>query len=83
MITEAFGFLAVTSMVVTYALEHRSPAYVLGFAASCAAASLYALLIRSWPFAIVEGLWSLVAVHRWIRVRVDHGRGCDAAGPNG
>ena len=42
MATETFGFLAVASMVTMYAFEQRSHVYVLGFAASCAAASLYA-----------------------------------------
>ena len=65
---EAFGFAAVACMVVTYALERRSPRYVLGFALACAAAALYAALIRAWPFAAVEAIWSLVALRRWMRV---------------
>ena len=48
MLIESFGFLAAACMVVMYALEKRSRVYVLGFAMSCAAASLYAFLIRSW-----------------------------------
>jgi hypothetical protein len=66
---ELFGFLAVASMVIMYALEPRSHVYVLGFAASCVAASLYAVLIHSWPFAAAEGVWAIVALRRWIRVR--------------
>ena len=69
MATETFGFLAVASMVIMYAFEQRSHVYVLGFAASCAAASVYALLIHSWPFAAVEGVWAVVALRRWVRVR--------------
>ena len=69
MATELFGIAAVTAMVVTYALEARSPWYVLAFAVACAAASVYAVLIRSWPFAAVEGVWSVVALHRWSRLR--------------
>lgn len=69
MLVELFGVLAVGSMVTMYALEGRSHIFVLGFAASCAAASLYAVLIHSWPFAVVEGLWAVVAVMRWVRVR--------------
>jgi hypothetical protein len=69
MAIEVFGFLAVSSMVVMYALEQRSPIYVLGFVASCTAASFYALLIHSWPFAAVEGVWAVVALRRWVRVR--------------
>ena len=66
---EIFGMVAVTSMVTMYAFEDRSPLFVLGFAMSCAAASAYAVMIRSWPFAVVEGIWSVIALQRWFRVR--------------
>jgi hypothetical protein len=64
-----FGVVAVSAMVVSYALEARSHWYVLAFAVACAAASVYAILIRSWPFAAVEGIWCLIALRRWRRVR--------------
>jgi hypothetical protein len=65
MYTELFGFLAAAAMVTMYALERRGRGYVLGFAAACAAAALYAVLIRSWPFAAVEAIWSVIALRRW------------------
>lgn len=65
MLVELFGLLAVTAMVTMYALEARGRIYVLGFAASCAAASVYATLIHSWPFAVVEAVWALIAMRRW------------------
>jgi hypothetical protein len=64
-----FGLVAVTAMVVTYALEACSHWYVLAFAVACAAASVYAILIQSWPFAAVEGIWCVIAARRWRRVR--------------
>jgi hypothetical protein len=69
MATEFFGVCAVGAMVLMYALEERSHLFVLGFAAACLAASLYAVLIRSWPFAVVEALWAIIAVRRWLRIR--------------
>jgi hypothetical protein len=69
MALEIFGICAVSAMVLMYACEDRSPRYILGFAAACAAASLYAVLIQSWPFAAVEALWSAIAVRRWLHVR--------------
>lgn len=69
MAVEVFGICAVGAMVLTYALEARSPRWVLGFAAACAAASLYAVLIRAWPFAAVEALWTVIALRRWARAR--------------
>ncbi|MGB4781777.1 hypothetical protein [Candidatus Methylomirabilis sp.] len=74
MLVELFGVLAVTAMVLMYALEHRSPVYVLGFAGACVAASLYAVLIQSWPFAAVEGIWAVIAVRRWRRLHAGSDR---------
>lgn len=66
---EYFGIAAVVVMVASYALENRSPVFILIFAAACAAAALYALLIGSYPFFIAEGLWSLIALRRWFQSR--------------
>ena len=63
-----FGVFAVGAMLVFYALEERSPAFVLAFAAACLLSSVYGFLQGAWPFGIVEGVWSLVALRRW-RVR--------------
>jgi len=60
-----FGVIAVTAMLVFYAAEGRSPAYVLAFAAACLMASLYGFLQGAWPFGIVEAVWSVIAVRRW------------------
>jgi hypothetical protein len=56
-------------MLVAYALEHRGARWVLVFALACAASSLYGWLAGTWPFAVVEGVWSLVALRRWLRQR--------------
>ena len=60
-----FGLLAVTTMLVTYALEDRSHWYVLLFAGSCALGSTYGFLQGAWPFGVVEAIWSAVALRRW------------------
>ena len=60
-----FGSLAVAAMLVFYALEERSPWFVLAFAGACAASALYGLLIQAWPFAAIETIWSGVALRRW------------------
>jgi hypothetical protein len=67
MIIEAFGFASVSAMVLFYALETRSPRYVLAFGLSCLSSAAYAAMIGSWPFAAVESLWSVVACVRWRR----------------
>ena len=60
-----FGLVAVTAMLVTYALEARSPWFTLAFAASCLLGSAYGFLQGAWPFGAVEGVWALVAVNKW------------------
>jgi hypothetical protein len=64
-----FGLFAVTAMLVMYALEKRSPWYILGFAVSCVLGSAYGFLQGAWPFGLVEGIWAIVAARRWWRER--------------
>jgi hypothetical protein len=61
----AFGLFSVTAMLVFYALEDRSRAYILAFAGACGLASLYGFLQGAWPFGVVEAIWALIAVQRW------------------
>ncbi len=63
----AFGALAVGAMLLFYALEDRSAAYVLAFAGACVASSMYGFLQGAWPFGVVELIWSAVALRRWWR----------------
>ena len=65
-----FGLFAVSAMLVCYALEQRSPWFILAFAASCALGSVYGFLQGAWPFGLVEAIWSLVALRRWRHARV-------------
>jgi hypothetical protein len=60
-----FGLLAVSVMVVCYAMESRHSAFVLAFAASCVLASIYGFLQGVWPFGLVEAVWSVIAIRRW------------------
>ena len=64
-----FGLAAVTAMLIFYALEDRSPWFILAFAAACALGSIYGFLQGAWPFGLVEAVWAAVAVYRW-RVRM-------------
>jgi len=60
-----FGLLAVTAMLVCYALDRRSHWFALGFAGACALGSAYGFLQGAWPFGLVEAVWSIVAARRW------------------
>jgi hypothetical protein len=64
-----FGLFAVTAMLVFYALERRSPWCILAFAFSCALGSAYGFLQGAWPFGLVEAVWCVVALRRWIAER--------------
>jgi hypothetical protein len=61
-----FGLFAVTAMLVCYALENRSRWFILALAAACVLGSAYGFLQGAWPFGLVEAVWSIVAVRRWL-----------------
>ena len=61
----AFGFAAVSLMLIFYALEDRSPWFILAFAAACALGSIYGFAQGAWPFGVVEGIWAGIAIYRW------------------
>ena len=60
-----FGLLAVSAMLLFYALEERSPWFVIAFAIACGMGSAYGFLQGAWPFGLVEAIWALVALKRW------------------
>lgn len=64
-----FGFASVTVMLISYALERRSRSWILVFAIACLSSALYALIAGTLPFAIVETVWSIVALVRWKNAR--------------
>jgi hypothetical protein len=65
-----FGLFAVTAMLLSYAMEKRSPWFILAFAASCLMGSAYGFLQGAWPFGIVEAIWAAVAFQRWRGARL-------------
>ena len=64
-----FGLFAVSSMLVTYALEKRSPWFILGFSGACLLGSTYGFLQGAWPFGLVEAIWAIIAARRWWQER--------------
>jgi hypothetical protein len=64
-----FGLAAVAAMLMCYAMEERSPYFVLVFALACWAAAVYAWLAGTWPFTVVEVIWGAVALRRFARRR--------------
>jgi hypothetical protein len=60
-----FGVITLTAMLILYALEDRSPWYILAFAGACLLASVYGFLQGAWPFGVLELIWAGVALWRW------------------
>jgi len=60
-----FGLLSVSAMLLFYALEDRSPWFILAFAGACVLASIYGVLQGAWPFGVVGGVWAVVGRGRW------------------
>jgi hypothetical protein len=60
-----FGVVALTFMMLMYALERRSRRFVLAFACGCALSSAYGFLAGTWPFGVVEAIWAVIALLRY------------------
>jgi hypothetical protein len=65
-----FGLVAVTAMLVCYALEGSHHGFILGFAVACGLGSAYGFLQGAWPFGLVEAIWSCIALRRWWSKRI-------------
>ncbi|HEX3604614.1 MAG TPA: hypothetical protein VH134_01740 [Candidatus Dormibacteraeota bacterium] len=64
--TTVYGVVALTFMMAMYAAERCGPRYVLAFAAGCWLSSIYGFAAGAWPFGVVESVWGLVAVRRFV-----------------
>lgn len=63
-----YGVAALTFMMAMYGLEQRHPRFVLAFAIGCLLASSYGFLSGAWPFGVVEAIWSVIALRRYLRL---------------
>ena len=64
-----YGVVAVTFMMAMYALESHGRRFILLFALGCALSSSYGFLAGTWPFGVVEAIWTLVALRRFRTAR--------------
>jgi hypothetical protein len=64
-----YGVVVITFMMVMYALESRDDRFILGFALGCALSSSYGFASGAWPFGVVEAIWSVVAVRKYVVTR--------------
>ena len=61
-----YGVVVLTFMMVMYALERRHRLFVLAFAVGCLLSSSYGFLSGAWPFGVVEAIWSVIALRRFL-----------------
>ena len=64
-----FGATVVTLMMIFYALESWSPWFTFAFGLSCLGSSLYGWLAGTWPFGVVEAIWAVVAMRKFLLLR--------------
>ena len=62
-----YGFASVSIMLIAYALEDKGRVWILIFAVGCLASAVYGFLADTLPFAILEGIWAVVAFRKWQR----------------
>ena len=62
----AFGSVAVGVMFMSYWFEARSRWFVLSFAVASAATAVYIGLVAAYPITVIEALWAVVALRRFI-----------------
>jgi hypothetical protein len=77
--TTIFGVVALTFMILMYALESRDDRFIAAFALGCALSSTYGFLSGAWPFGVVEAIWTIVAIRRYHVKRTTSGT--RSAGP--
>ena len=65
----AYGVIALTFMMLMYALERRSRYFTLAFAGGCLLSSAYGFLAGAWPFGVVEVVWCGIALAQFWRRR--------------
>jgi len=69
-----YGVTALTFMMLMYALEKRGPSFIAAFAVGCLASSAYGFLAGAWPFGVVEAVWAVIALRRFLATRPASGR---------
>ncbi len=61
-----YGVTVLTFMMVMYAVEGKGKWFVLAFALGCALSSSYGFASGAWPFGVIESIWCLIAVQRFV-----------------
>ena len=60
-----------TFMMLMYAFERRHRRFIVAFACGCALSSAYGFLAGTWPFGVVEAIWAVIALRRYVQTPSD------------
>jgi hypothetical protein len=71
----AYGFASVLLMLLAYSLEEKATVWTLIFAIGCFSSAFYGYLAGTIPFALVEGIWAIVACRKWYLKKADRNSG--------
>lgn len=60
------GAIDLAVMMGFYALEPKSRTFTLLFGLTCIGSSTYGFLSGTWPFGIIEAVWTVVALRKYV-----------------
>jgi hypothetical protein len=61
-----YGVVVLVFMMAMYTLEGRHRRYIAAFALGCALSASYGFASGTWPFGVVEAVWCLIALRRYV-----------------
>ncbi len=60
------GAIDLAIMLIFYAMEPKSRNYTLLFGLTCIGSSVYGFLSGTWPFGVIEAIWTILALKKYI-----------------
>ena len=64
----AFGLLVASGILVWCTFWSRSPFVALAVVALCVLASIHRFVQGAWLLGMVEAVWAVIAIRRWLRL---------------
>jgi hypothetical protein len=64
----AFGLLVASGILVWCTFWSRSPLVALVVVALCVLASIHRFVQGAWLLGVVESVWAVIAIRRWLRL---------------
>ena len=68
-ILNILGAIDLAVMMAFYALEPKSRTYTHLFGLTCIGSSTYGFLSGTWPFGVIEAVWTVIALRKYLKLR--------------